>query len=43
MGRTQQCLGSPAAADSYRSFLSMKANGDEESIVADARRRLNSK
>jgi tetratricopeptide (TPR) repeat protein len=43
MGRSQECLGSPAATDSYRSFLSMKAKGEEESIVADARLRLNSK
>jgi tetratricopeptide (TPR) repeat protein len=38
--RAQQGLGSPAAADSYKAFLAVKKNGDEQGLVADARRRL---
>ncbi|HET7156188.1 MAG TPA: protein kinase, partial [Hyphomicrobiaceae bacterium] len=38
--RAQQGLGSPAAADSYKAFLAIKKNGDEQGLVVDARRRL---
>jgi tetratricopeptide (TPR) repeat protein len=40
MGRAQEGLGSPAAADSYKAFLAIKEKGDEQGLVADARRRL---
>jgi hypothetical protein len=36
----QEGLGSPAATESYKAFLAIKANGDEQGLVADARRRL---
>jgi tetratricopeptide (TPR) repeat protein/tRNA A-37 threonylcarbamoyl transferase component Bud32 len=39
LGRALEGLGSPAAADSYRTFLAIKANADEDALVADARRR----
>ncbi len=39
--RAQEGLKSPAAAESYKTFLAIKANGDEQGLVADARRRLN--
>ncbi len=40
LGRAQQGLNSPAAADSYKQFLAIKTNGDGDPLVADARRRL---
>jgi serine/threonine protein kinase/tetratricopeptide (TPR) repeat protein len=40
-GRVHEALGSPGAADFYKAFLTIKANGDEQGLVADARRRLN--
>jgi eukaryotic-like serine/threonine-protein kinase len=40
MGRAQEGLASPAAADSYKVFLAIKQKGDEQGLVADARRRL---
>ena len=40
MGRAQEGLGSLAAADSYKVFLDIKQKGDEQGLVADARRRL---
>ena len=40
MGRTQQDLKSPAAAESFRTYLSIKQAADEEPLVADARRRV---
>lgn len=39
LGRALEGLGSPAAADAYRSYLALK-RGDEDPEVADARRRL---
>jgi hypothetical protein len=39
LGRAQEGLGSPAAAESYRAFLAVK-KADEEPAVSDARRRL---
>ena len=44
MARAQQGQGSPVAAaaaqESYKAFLAMKENDDEQGLVADARRRL---
>ena len=41
LGRAQEGLGSPAAAESYRTFLGFKEKGDAGNpLVADARRRL---
>ena len=40
MGRVQEGQGSPAAASSYKTFLTIKEKGDEQGLVADARRRL---
>ena len=46
MGRAQEGQGSPAAkaaaAASYKAFLSLKEKGDEQGLVADARRRVGS-
>ena len=38
--RVQEGLKSPAAADGYRAFLKIKERGDEQGLVADARKRL---
>jgi len=43
MGRAQEGLKSPGAADSYRAFLAIKEKGGEDPLVADARRRLASR
>lgn len=40
IGRVQEGLKSPAAADSYRAFLKIKEKGDEQGLVADARKRV---
>ena len=41
LGRAQEGLGSPAAAESYRKFLEIKANADEgDPLVEDCLRRL---
>ncbi|MGB5815047.1 MAG: protein kinase, partial [Thermoanaerobaculia bacterium] len=40
LGRAQEGVGSPAAADSYRTFLAIKEAGDRNPLIADARRRL---
>jgi hypothetical protein len=42
LGRAQEGLKSPAASESYKTFLGMKEKGDKEALVADARRRLGS-
>ncbi|MDA2928638.1 protein kinase [Acidobacteria bacterium AH-259-O06] len=42
LGRAQEGLKSPAAAESYRTFLAIKEKGDEDPLIADARRRLGS-
>ena len=39
-GRAYEGLASPGAAEYYRKFLSIKQGGDEQALVADARRRL---
>ncbi|MCI0391496.1 MAG: protein kinase [Acidobacteria bacterium] len=40
LGRAQEGLRSPGAAESYRTFLTIKEKGDGDPLVADARRRL---
>jgi len=40
LGRAQEGVGSPAAADSYRTFLEIKANGNGDPMVSDARSRF---
>jgi len=40
LARAQEGLHSPAATESYKTFLSIKQSGDEKGLVADARRRL---
>jgi tetratricopeptide (TPR) repeat protein len=40
LGRAQEGLGSPAAADSYRTFLKIKEGSDQHPLVTDAQRRL---
>ncbi|HVB38177.1 MAG TPA: tetratricopeptide repeat protein, partial [Vicinamibacterales bacterium] len=39
-GRIQEGLKSPDAAASYKAFLAIKAHGDQQQLVADARQRL---
>jgi tetratricopeptide (TPR) repeat protein len=40
MGRAQEGLKSPAAAESFKNFLALKKDGAGDPLVADARRRL---
>ena len=40
MARVQEGQNSPAAAASYKAFLAIKEKGDEQGLVADARRRV---
>jgi len=40
LGRAQEALKSPAAAESYRTFIAIKEKGGEDPLIADARRRL---
>jgi hypothetical protein len=40
LGRAQEGLKSPSAADSYKTFLAMKAKDGQDPMVADARRRV---
>jgi eukaryotic-like serine/threonine-protein kinase len=40
LGRAQERLGSPAAIESYRTFLAIKEKGKGDPLVPDARRRL---
>jgi tetratricopeptide (TPR) repeat protein len=39
LGRAQEGLGSPAAAQTYKTFLAMKAKAAQDPLVLDARRR----
>jgi tetratricopeptide (TPR) repeat protein len=39
-GRTQEGMGSASASESYKQFLAIKAKGDGDPLVADARRRI---
>lgn len=40
LGRAQEGLKSPAASESYKTFLSIKASADKDPLVVDARRRV---
>jgi tetratricopeptide (TPR) repeat protein len=40
LGRTQEGLNSPSAADSFKTFLSMKSKATNDGFVLDARQRL---
>ncbi len=40
LGRAQEGLHNAAAADTYKSFLAIKASGSEDPLVADTKRRL---
>jgi len=40
LGRAQEGLGSPAAVESYRTFLEIKESGGGDPLVTDARRRI---
>jgi hypothetical protein len=40
MGRAQEGLKSASAIESYKTFLAIKQKGDEQGLVADARRRV---
>jgi tetratricopeptide (TPR) repeat protein len=40
LGRAQEGLNSPAASESYKTFLTAKGKGGQDPLVADARRRL---
>ena len=40
MGRAQEGLGSPAAANSYRTFLKIKERTTPDALVTGARNRL---
>ena len=42
LGRAQEGLGSPAAAQTYKTFLAMKVKGGHDPLVVDARRRVGS-
>ncbi|MEI6666709.1 MAG: protein kinase [Acidobacteriota bacterium] len=41
-GRVHEALGGAGAKDSYKAFLAIKEKGDEQGLVADARRRVGS-
>jgi tetratricopeptide (TPR) repeat protein len=40
LGRAQEGMKSPAAADSYKAFLAIKLKGDEAGLVKDAEKRV---
>ena len=40
LGRAQEGLKSPGAAESYRAFLAIREKGGDDPLVTDARRRL---
>jgi hypothetical protein len=40
LGRAHEGLKSPAAAESFKTFLSIKEKADADSLVIDARRRV---
>jgi tetratricopeptide (TPR) repeat protein len=40
LGRSQEGLNSPAATESYQTFLDIKENSDQDPLVTDARKRL---
>ncbi|MBZ5584203.1 MAG: tetratricopeptide repeat protein, partial [Acidobacteriia bacterium] len=39
-GRAKQGIGSPAAADAFRTYLGIKAKADHDPLLADARKRV---
>jgi hypothetical protein len=43
LARAQQGLGLPAAGDSYKAFLAMRAKASADPLVEDARQRLASR
>jgi len=43
LGRAREAIKSPAFADSYKAFLTVRENGGGDPLVADARRRLGAK
>ena len=43
LGRAQESMHNTASADSYKTFLAIKAKGDEGPLVADARKRLDNR
>ena len=43
LGRAQEGLNSPAAAESYRAYIAARTFGDADPLLADARRRLEAK
>jgi tetratricopeptide (TPR) repeat protein len=42
LGRALEGLGSPGAAEAYRTFIDIKATNDDDPLVADAKRRIES-
>ena len=42
LGRAQEGLQSPAATDSYKTFLAIKANGDETGLITEVKKRVSS-
>jgi tetratricopeptide (TPR) repeat protein/predicted Ser/Thr protein kinase len=42
LGRAQEGLNSPAAAESYKTFLALRNNAEKDPLVLDARRRVGS-
>ena len=40
LGRAREGMKSTTAADAYRAFLAIKDKGDEQGLVADARKRV---
>lgn len=43
LGRAQEGMKSPAAADSYKAFLAIKLKGDEAGLVKDAEKRVSTR
>jgi len=40
LGRSEQGLGSPGAADSYQKLVSIQSKGDGSAVLDDAKKRL---
>jgi hypothetical protein len=43
LGRAQEGLNSPAAAESFQAFLAIKSKADADSLVEDARKHLSAR
>ncbi|MEO8189143.1 MAG: protein kinase [Acidobacteriota bacterium] len=43
LGRAQEGIRSPASAETYKAFLAMRVKGEQDPLVADARRRAGAK